>query len=78
MTTILFKELAVGDLFLVDEEEYRRIPPIIIPDAGERNAARQKDQAWRYFPPATVVTFVKKTNYPVDQARTERAQEDHK
>jgi hypothetical protein len=67
-----FRELAIGDLFEVAREKYRKIPPLIIPEIGERNAAKEVTQHWLYFPPETTILHYGYVDLEVDRVRAKR------
>jgi hypothetical protein len=64
-----FSELNIGDLFRLDDEEYRKIPPLEIPDVGERNAALIQTHQWVSIDPETTVRRFGTTDLLVDRVR---------
>src|SRR5688572_22789518 len=71
-TTKPFRELAIGDLFEVTGEPYRKIPPLIIPGVGERNAAQEPTQHWVCFSPETATVHYGYVALEVDRVRAKR------
>ena len=67
--TLTFGQLEIGDLFLVNEIKYRKIPPIELPDSGVRNAARESNQAWFYFALDKIVVRYGTSEYDLDWIR---------
>jgi hypothetical protein len=71
-TTKQFRELDIGDLFEVAGEQYRKIPLLLIPEVGERNAAKEPTQHWMYFLPETVTVQYGHVDLEVDRVRAKR------
>jgi hypothetical protein len=64
-----FSELDMGDLFRLEDEEYRKIPPLEIPDLGERNAAVIQTHQWVTIDPEKTVRRFGTTDLLIDRVR---------
>jgi hypothetical protein len=74
--TLNFSDLNTGDLFRLDDEEYRKIPSLEIPDVGERNAALIQTHQWVNFDPETIVQRFGTTDLLADRVRAGRPEVD--